>query len=466
MGGRYTLTDRIAAGGMGEVWQAKDDVLGRTVALKVLKQGLTDETGFTERFRNEARLSAGLTHGNIAQVYDYGEDDGAAYLVMEYVPGRPLSKLIEQRAPMSPIDTVEIIAQAASALQAAHKNGLIHRDVKPANILIDPDGTAKLTDFGIARATDAVAMTKTGEVMGTAQYLAPEAAIGKPATGLSDVYALGVVAYEMLAGRRPFEHESAVALALAHVNERPPPLPPYVPPTIRAVVHAALEKDPGRRPPSAAEFGRAMRQALRDADRMGMLGPAPQRGPMGSQGPRALSTDQRRQQHQSGPNTSHGGPRSGPQPTGPHPAGPSGPNRQGPPSGPQPTGPQPAGPSGPNRQGPSSGPQPLPGRQGPPSGPQSKATQPSKIAAPTRTQLRQEERESSGSSALAGMGRTTKMAIAGVLALIVIIIVVVLAMRMGGGGDNPGGNNQPTDFETPFTPVSMPSLDPAERSLT
>lgn len=429
MGGRYTLTDRIAAGGMGEVWRAKDDVLGRSVALKVLKSGLTDETGFTDRFRNEARLSAGLTHGNIAQVYDYGEDDGTAYLVMEYVPGRPLSKLIEERAPMSPIDTVEIIAQAAGALQAAHKNGLIHRDVKPANILIDPEGTAKLTDFGIARAADAVAMTKTGEVMGTAQYLAPEAAVGRPATGLSDLYALGVVAYEMLAGRRPFEHDSAVALALAHVNERPPPLPPYVPPTIRAVVHASLEKDPGRRPQSAAEFGRAMRQALRDADKMGALGQKAQPGPMGAQGPRALSNDQRRQQFGPGP----GGPGA---PRGPQP---------GPRSGPQPTGPTPAGPSGPNR-----------GQRGPTSGPQ---------AATTRTELRAGQRSDDGSgSSLTGLGRNKLMAIGGAIAAIVIVVVVVLAMNMngGGGGENPADKT----FDTHFTPVSMLGANEPDRSLT
>lgn len=513
MGGRYTLTERIAAGGMGEVWQAKDDILGRSVALKVLKSGLTDETGFTERFRNEARLSAALTHGNIAQVYDYGEDDGTAYLVMEYVPGRPLSKLIEERAPMSPIDTVEIVAQAASALQAAHKNGLIHRDVKPANILIDPDGTAKLTDFGIARAADAVAMTKTGEVMGTAQYLAPEAAVGRPATGLSDVYALGVVAYEMLAGRRPFEADTAVALALAHVNEPPPPLPPYVPPTIRAVVHASLEKDPRRRPQSAAEFGRAMRQALRDADRMGMLGTAPPRGPMGSQGPRALSPEQRAQRHPgptSGPHSGpqgapgrppqggpgqHGprGPQSGPQPTGPHPAGPSGPQGRGPHSGPQPTGPVPAGGSGPQHRarmpGAVSGPQPTgpqpagtsgPNRQhggphgqsgpqaqlrGGQSGPQSQVRsgpqqQLRSTSGPQQTQPVRRSGDGPGerSGQLGGSATATstlggisrgKLIAAGVALLALIAVVVLVIVLSQGGDDSPGGGGN-----SPSNPVN------------
>lgn len=269
LGGRYELTDRIAAGGMGEVWKATDQILGRTVALKLLKDGLTDEVGFTERFRNEARLSAALTHGNVAQVYDYGEDDGTAYLVMEYVPGMPLSKIIAENAPISAADTAGLLAQAAAALNAAHRSGLIHRDVKPANMLVTADGIVKLTDFGIARAVGSAAMTKTGEVMGTAQYLAPEAALGHEITGLADVYALGVIAYEMVSGRRPFDSDSPVALALAHVNQPPPQMPQEVPPPVRAIILATLEKDPSLRPETAAEFSRAMRQAVTDSSRMG-----------------------------------------------------------------------------------------------------------------------------------------------------------------------------------------------------
>lgn len=277
MGGRYRLTSRIAAGGMGEVWQARDEILGRTVAIKLLKEGLTDEEGFTERFRNEARLSAGLAHGSIAQVYDYGEDGNLAYLVMEYVPGRPLSSILHERGTISAADTANLIGQAAAALQAAHRAGLIHRDVKPANMLVTPDGVVKLTDFGIARAVGSAAMTKTGEVMGTAQYLAPEAAMGHETTALTDVYSLAVVTYEMLGGRRPFTADSAVALALAHVNEQPPPLPSEVPAPMRAVVHVALEKDPAARPSSAQEYGRALRQAVTDSERMGLniWAPAP-----------------------------------------------------------------------------------------------------------------------------------------------------------------------------------------------
>ena len=269
LGGRYTLTDRIAAGGMGEVWAATDAILGRTVAVKVLKDGLIDEIGFDQRFRTEARLAAALSHANIAAVYDYGEDEGSAYLVMEYVPGLPLSRIIADRAPMPAVDTVGLVAQTATALQSAHVNGLVHRDVKPANVLVTADGIVKLTDFGIARAVGSAAITKTGEVMGTAQYLAPEAALGQETTPLSDVYALAVVTYEMLSGTRPFSSDSPVALAMAHVHEQPPPMPDFVPPPVRAVVLAALEKDPRFRPDSAAEFARALQQSIVDSDRMG-----------------------------------------------------------------------------------------------------------------------------------------------------------------------------------------------------
>lgn len=269
LGGRYTLTDRIAAGGMGEVWAATDAILGRTVAVKVLKSGLSDEIGFDDRFRTEARLAAALTHANIAAVYDYGEDEGSAYLVMEYVAGLPLSRIIADRSPMSAVDTVGLVAQTATALQSAHRNGLVHRDVKPANVLVTPDGIVKLTDFGIARALGSATVTRTGEVMGTAQYLAPEAALGQETTALSDVYALAVVAYEMLCGARPFRSDSPVALAMAHVNEPPPPMPDFVPPPVRAVVFAALEKDPQFRPDSAAEFARALEQSINDSTRMG-----------------------------------------------------------------------------------------------------------------------------------------------------------------------------------------------------
>jgi len=258
LGDRYTLTERIAVGGMGEVWAATDTVLGRTVAVKLLHPGLSQESDFVERFRAEARHTAALHHPNIATVFDYGEDDGTAYLVMELVVGQPLSQIIAERAPLSAQETTAILIQAATALEAAHQGGVVHRDVKPANILITPDGTAKLTDFGISRAVDSVPLTQTGQVLGTAQYLSPEQALGQRATAASDIYALGVVGHEMLTGERPFDTGSVVSTALAHVNQPPPPLPDTVPIGVRDVISAALAKDPADRPASAADMAHTL----------------------------------------------------------------------------------------------------------------------------------------------------------------------------------------------------------------
>lgn len=255
---RYMLTERIAAGGMGEVWSATDTVLGRTVAVKLLSPALSQQSGFLDRFRAEARCAAGLHHPNITTVFDYGEDDGSAYLVMELVAGRPLSQIIAERAPLSAQTTASILIQAASALQAAHQGGVIHRDVKPANILVTPDGTAKLTDFGISRLAGSAPLTKTGQVIGTAQYLSPEVVSGQSATASSDIYALGVVGHEMLSGHPPFRGETLLATAIAHLNQPPPPLPDSVPVGIRTVISAALAKSPADRPATAA----AMAQAL------------------------------------------------------------------------------------------------------------------------------------------------------------------------------------------------------------
>jgi eukaryotic-like serine/threonine-protein kinase len=249
---RYSLTRRIAAGGMGEVWAATDTVLRRTVAVKLLNPALSQESGFIERFRAEARHSAALHHPNITTVFDYGEDGGTAYLVMEFVAGQPLSQIICERAPLSAQETSSILIQAAIALEAAHRGGVVHRDVKPANILITPDGTAKLSDFGISSAVDAAPLTQTGQILGTAQYLSPEQALGQNATASSDIYALGVVGYEMLTGQRPFDADTIVATALAHINQPPPQLPDTVPIGVRDVISACLAKAPADRPTSAA----------------------------------------------------------------------------------------------------------------------------------------------------------------------------------------------------------------------
>ncbi|OFI36456.1 protein kinase [Arthrobacter sp. SW1] len=257
LGGRFQLTSRIAIGGMGEVWKAKDQVLGRIVAIKVLKEEYTGDPGFLQRFRAEARHTALLNHVGIANVFDYGEEEGSAYLVMELVPGQPLSSILEREQVLSPDRTLSIISQTARALAVAHAQGLVHRDVKPGNLLITPDGRVKVTDFGIARLADQVPLTQTGQVMGTAQYLAPEQATGQTATGSSDIYSLGVIGYECLTGHRPFSGESQIAIALAQVNDAPPPLPDTLPVPVRALLMSMLAKDPKNRPADAIKLAEA-----------------------------------------------------------------------------------------------------------------------------------------------------------------------------------------------------------------
>ncbi|MHC6229065.1 serine/threonine protein kinase [Arthrobacter sp. MMS24-T111] len=265
LGGRFQLTTRIAIGGMGEVWKAKDLVLGRIVAIKVLKEEYTGDPGFLQRFRAEARHTALLNHVGIANVFDYGEEEGSAYLVMELVPGQPLSSIIEHEQVLSPDRTLSMIAQTARALAVAHAQGLVHRDVKPGNLLITPDGRVKVTDFGIARLADQVPLTQTGQVMGTAQYLAPEQATGQTATGSSDIYSLGVIGYECLTGHRPFSGESQIAIALAQVNDAPPPLPESLPTPVRALLMSMLAKDPKNRPANAIKLAEAA-EAIRNGD--------------------------------------------------------------------------------------------------------------------------------------------------------------------------------------------------------
>lgn len=267
-GGRYELQSRVAIGGMGEVWQATDLVIGRTVAIKILKDEYLGDPGFLERFRAEARHAALVNHEGIANVYDYGEEEGSAYLVMELVPGEPLSAVIEREGTLSIDKVLDITAQTAAALQAAHAAGLVHRDIKPGNMLITPEGRVKITDFGIARIADQVPLTATGQVMGTVQYLSPEQASGHPASPATDIYSLGIVAYECLAGKRPFTGESQVAIAMAQINEEPPPLPDTIAEPVRNLVYSCIAKKPEDRPSSAANLARAA-QALRRGDLQG-----------------------------------------------------------------------------------------------------------------------------------------------------------------------------------------------------
>lgn len=254
LGNRYRLERRIAVGGMGEVWQAYDESLTRPVAVKVLRDEYAGDTGFLNRFRTEARNSAALSHPNIATLLDYGEQGGSAYLVMELVVGEPLSDVLERTPVMSASHLIPILAQTARGLACAHEAGVVHRDVKPGNILIARGGRVKITDFGVSRAAGQPTMTASGMVMGTAQYLSPEQAVGKPATPLSDLYSLGVVAYEALVGHRPFTGPTAVDIAVAHVNDPVPPLPPVVDRPLGSLVMRLLDKDPKRRPQSADEL--------------------------------------------------------------------------------------------------------------------------------------------------------------------------------------------------------------------
>ena len=272
---RYLLLDRIATGGMGEVWRAQDEVLSRHVAVKVLKAEYAADPSFLERFRGEARHTAALSHPGIANTFDYGEaqpvggGDPLAFLVMELVDGEPLSTLLAREAPLPPDRALDIVGQAGLALQAAHDAGVVHRDVKPGNLLIRPDGVVKVTDFGIARAVDAAPVTQTGMVVGTAAYLSPEQAAGRPITPASDIYGLGVVTYECLTGRRPFDDGSPVAVAMAHMNNKPPALPKEVPPLVADFVNRALDKDPAKRQPTAGDFGRtalALAATMRGSD--------------------------------------------------------------------------------------------------------------------------------------------------------------------------------------------------------
>ncbi|GAA2320954.1 hypothetical protein GCM10009853_094080 [Glycomyces scopariae] len=261
--GRYRLERRIGGGGMGDVWEGTDTILWRTVAVKVLLADLVDDRGFRERFRREARAIAVMQGPGVVEVYDYGEiedeDAQLAYLIMEYVDGKPLSKLLGLWGKLPTAETLQVVGGVAEALQVAHAAGIVHRDIKPGNILVRGDGSVVLVDFGIARASHNLTLTTTGVVLGTVTYMSPEQAAGENLTAASDLYSLGVVAHQCLAGAPPFRADTPLGVLSAHLRNAPPPLPAEVPYEVTEIVRRTLQKDPSARWPDAAALAAACR---------------------------------------------------------------------------------------------------------------------------------------------------------------------------------------------------------------
>src|SRR3954465_5779453 len=262
---RYRVVSRIGSGGVADVYCAEDTHLGRQVALKVLHRRFAEDQEFVERFRREASAAAGLQHPNVVQVFDRGEWEGTYYIAMEFLDGRSLKELVREDAPLPATLAVDITIQVLRAARFAHRRGIIHRDIKPHNVIVDREGRVKVTDFGIARA-GASDMTETGAIMGTAAYLSPEQAQGHAVSASSDLYSVGILLYELLTGRVPFDAESAVTIALKQVSEAPVApraINPEVSPELEDVVLRALQKDPARRFTDADEFIAAL-EAVRD----------------------------------------------------------------------------------------------------------------------------------------------------------------------------------------------------------
>jgi len=287
LGGRYVLGTEIASGGMATVWLARDDVLARAVAVKILHPHLADDERFLARFRREALAAARLAHPNIVSIYDTGSEevpggDENHYIVMEYCGGGTLSPIVEKESPLDPERAVRVGTSICEALGYAHRHGIVHRDVKPANVLLTDHHLLKVTDFGIAKAAfDSGDVTTTGKILGTVAYLSPEQAAGEEPGPQSDIYALGVILYELLAGRPPFPRAGAVATAIGHLREEPPPprsIRAGIPRSLDAAVMKALEKDPGRRFASAEEMQDALRGGIGGQAPAAPTFPAPQEG--------------------------------------------------------------------------------------------------------------------------------------------------------------------------------------------
>ncbi|GIG65232.1 serine/threonine protein kinase [Phytomonospora endophytica] len=277
LGERYRLTGRVGGGGMGDVWAAVDLTLGRKVAVKVLLARYADEADFRERFRREARAIASLESPGIVDVYDYDEcrlpgGDAVSYLIMQFIEGDPLSRRLGSWGRLHVADAMRLVAQAAEALHVAHEAGIIHRDIKPGNMLVRPDGRLVLVDFGIARDPSAATLTATGAVLGTATYMSPEQASGLRATAASDIYSLGVVAHQALSGEPPFTADTPFVVASMHVRQPPPPLPADIPEPVREFVATCLAKEPSHRWPNAGQMSRAARRL---ADRPNQTVPMP-----------------------------------------------------------------------------------------------------------------------------------------------------------------------------------------------